>query len=223
MSHRPTPAQLLSATRRPPRIGTLSADSLHGSPAAGCLMPVGGQAGCGSPARPAPCGRRALLRRGQEALSAAVARERTRGLRPAPAQTAGSPSRLAVKSGENARKLAKVWGPAVLGQEAATPPPAYPEEVPQGEGEAHGQGHGARAAIPPLVERGKDAEHELERQEDLHHGGLAHAHARVQLGRGRRERRCRRAATALPPHGFPAGPPHGIGSLRGTPLAPPSR
>ena len=66
------------------------------------------------------------------------------------------------------------------------PSPAYPKEVPQGEGEANGQGHGAQAAIPPLVVCGKDAEHELERQEDLHYGGLAHTHPRMQLGKGRR-------------------------------------
>ena len=58
--------------------------------------------------------------------------------------------------------------------------------MPQGEGEANGQGHGAQAAIPPLVVCGEDAEHELERQEDLHYGGLAHTHPRVQLGKGRR-------------------------------------
>lgn len=58
--------------------------------------------------------------------------------------------------------------------------------MPQGEGEANSQGHGAQAAIPPLIVRGKDAEHELECQEDLHYGGLAHAHPRVQLGKGRR-------------------------------------
>lgn len=62
---------------------------------------------------------------------------------------------------------------------------AYPKEVPQREGEANGQGHGAQAAIPPLVIGGKDAEHKLQRQEDLHRGGLAHTHPRVQLGKGR--------------------------------------
>lgn len=64
---------------------------------------------------------------------------------------------------------------------------AYPKEVPQGEGEANSQGHRAHTAIPPLVICSKDAEHELERQEDLHGGGLAHTYPSVQLTKGRKE------------------------------------
>lgn len=56
--------------------------------------------------------------------------------------------------------------------------------MPQGEGEANSQGHGAHAAIPPLVIRRKDAEHKLERQEDLHSGGLAHTYPSMQLAKG---------------------------------------
>lgn len=64
---------------------------------------------------------------------------------------------------------------------------AYPKEVTQGVGEANSQGHRSQAAIPPLVVCGKDAEHKLECQEDLHRGGLAHTYPRVQLGKGRRK------------------------------------
>lgn len=88
-------------------------------------------------------------------------------------------------------------------KEKLLPFPAYPKEVPQGEGEANRQGHGAQAAIPPLVVCGKDAEHELECQEDLHYSGLAHTHPRVQLGKGRRREQLIRAATVLAPQGFP--------------------
>ena len=212
MSHSPTPAQLLSPSRRPPRIGTLSvASSEEGRQRArkshSGVTNARRRAGCGSLAKPAPSREARPLRRGREGPAAAVAREGARRTR-ARADTDGGVTFTADRevSGENAQKLAKVWGPAVLKQEVAIPPPAYPKEVPQGEGEAHGQGHGAQAAIPPLVVRGKDAEHELERQEDLDYGGLAHAHARVQLGRGRRREAVSRAATALPPQGFPAGP-----------------
>lgn len=66
--------------------------------------------------------------------------------------------------------------------------PAYPKEVPQGEGEANSQGHGAHATIPPFVICSKDAEHKLERQEDLHSGGLAHTDPSVQLAKGEKGR-----------------------------------
>lgn len=88
---------------------------------------------------------------------------------------------------EEPLKVRKDFGALESLSEKVLPSSAYPKEVPQGEGEANSQGHRAQAAIPPLVVCGKDAEHELERQEDLHRGGLAHTHPRVQLGKGKRK------------------------------------
>lgn len=99
---------------------------------------------------------------------------------------------------EEPLKVRKDLGTLESLNEKVLPSYAYPKEVPQGEGEANSQGHRAHAAIPPLVVCGKDAEHELERQEDLHCGGLAHTHPRVQLGKGKR-----REALIRKPQGFP--------------------
>lgn len=90
--------------------------------------------------------------------------------------------------------MVTLWGSLESLSKKSPTSSAYPKEVPQGEGEANSQGHRAHAAIPPLVIRGKDAEHKLERQEDLHSGGLAHADPSVQLVAGGE----RRQLLALP-------------------------
>lgn len=49
----------------------------------------------------------------------------------------------------------------------------YPKEVAQGHGEADGQGRGAQVVSTTLIGRGKDAEHQLQGQEELHRDRLA--------------------------------------------------
>lgn len=58
----------------------------------------------------------------------------------------------------------------------------YPQEVAQGHGEAYGESRGARVLSTALIGGGKDAEHQLQRQEELHSHRLASCRAVAELG-----------------------------------------
>lgn len=58
----------------------------------------------------------------------------------------------------------------------------YPQEVAQGHREADGQGGAAQVVSAALVCGGKDAEHQLQGQEELHGHSLAGGRVVVKLG-----------------------------------------
>lgn len=64
-----------------------------------------------------------------------------------------------------------LWGKVCVYSEAEAM--TYPKEVAQGHREADGQGGGAQVVSTTLIGRGEDAEHQLQRQEELHGDGLA--------------------------------------------------
>lgn len=57
----------------------------------------------------------------------------------------------------------------------------YPQEVAQGHGEADGEGRGAQVVLPAVVGGGKDTEHQLQSQEELHGHGLPGCRVVVEL------------------------------------------
>lgn len=62
-------------------------------------------------------------------------------------------------------------------------PFTHPEEVPHGHGEANGEGRGAQVVLTPLVCGSKDAQDQLEGEEQLHRHRLPRCGLIVQLER----------------------------------------
>lgn len=58
---------------------------------------------------------------------------------------------------------------------------SYPEEMPHEHREADGQCGRAQATVTPLIGHRKNADDELQREEDLHGGGHTQADAWLQL------------------------------------------